>query len=92
MELIKWWMLAGVFGIILFMVVSKSVVKPLRWMWRGVIYSAIGGMVLLVVNWIGSFFGFEIAINPITATITGVLGVPGVFYLVAVQLFLIGSI
>lgn len=92
MELIKWWMLAGFLGVILFMIVSQSIVKPLRWIWRGVMYSAIGGMVLLVVNWVGSFFGFEIAINPITATITGVLGVPGVVYLVAVQLFLIGSI
>lgn len=85
-------MLAGFLGVILFMIVSQSIVKPLRWIWRGVMYSAIGGMVLLVVNWVGSFFGFEIAINPITATITGVLGVPGVVYLVAVQLFLIGSI
>lgn len=92
MELIKWWMLVGILGVIFFMVVSRSVIKPLKWMWRGVMYSAIGGIVLLVVNWIGSFFGFEIAINPITATITGVLGLPGVIYLIAVHLFLIGSI
>ncbi|WP_083426424.1 pro-sigmaK processing inhibitor BofA family protein [Thermoactinomyces sp. DSM 45891] len=89
MELIKWWMIAGVLGVVLFMVVSRSVVKPLRWMWRGVMYSVIGGVVLLVVNWIGTFFGFAIAINPITVSITGVLGLPGLAYLIAVQFFLI---
>lgn len=92
MEHIKWWVLAGGIGILLFMIISRSVTTPLLWIWRGLLYSAIGAIFLYVINFVGQSFGFHIAINPLTAIIIGFLGIPGAIYLVAVKLFLLGGI
>ena len=46
----------------------------------------IGGGVLLLINFIGGFWGFRLGVNPITALVVGLLGVPGVLLLIALRL------
>lgn len=84
------WGIAGIVGLLFFMLVSKSIIKPLQWVWYGLIYTALGGMILFLVNLLGTWFQFEIPINPVTAMIAGLLGLPGLFYLVCVKLFILG--
>lgn len=87
---VKWWIIAGVIGILLFMVITRSVKEPLKWMGFGVLYTAIGGLILFVLNWVGQYLHFELPINPITAFITGALGIPGFIYLLVVKFILVG--
>ncbi|MCS1352747.1 pro-sigmaK processing inhibitor BofA family protein [Mechercharimyces sp. CAU 1602] len=79
------WILVGVGGLFGFMVMSKSVMKPLRWIWWGILYSVVGAVVLFLLNLAGRWVDFQIPINPITALITGALGVPGLIYLIVVK-------
>lgn len=83
---LKWWTLVVVAGIVLFMMMNRSIKQPLKWIWKGLLYSAIGALVLFIVNLLGQLVDFQIPINPVTAMITGILGLPGILYLVAVQL------
>ena len=39
------------------------------------------GIALIIINWIGAFFGFHIDLNFFSALITGALGVPGIIIL-----------
>ncbi len=88
---IEWWLLLAVAGVILFMLISRSMVKPLRWIWYSLLYSAMGALVLFLLNLAAEWMEFRIPINPVTAFITGVLGSPGLVCLVVVKLFLVAG-
>lgn len=80
--------IAFAFGIILIYVVGRLFLMPIKLVIRLVFNAVIGGAMLWVVNYIGAHFGFFIAINPITALIAGILGIPGVLLLIAFKVFL----
>ncbi|TCW39441.1 pro-sigmaK processing inhibitor BofA family protein [Laceyella sacchari] len=86
---IKWWVFALVGAVVVFMVINRSVTQPLYWIWQGFLYSAIGGLVLFLINLVGQYVHFHIPINPVTAIVAGMLGAPGVLYLVAVKLIFV---
>lgn len=48
-----------------------------------------GGLILLLVNLIMGYFGWRLGINPISAMITGYLGVPGLGLLIALKYLLL---
>ena len=54
-----------------------------------VINSIFGGMLIFLINLIGSSFDFHIGLNLFTAVFVGVLGVPGAIMLVLIQLFIV---
>ena len=78
-------------GLVLFMILSRSVIRPLKWLWYGLIYTAVGAVVLFLLNLAGGLVDFRIPINPVTAFITGVLGLPGLLYLVLVKASFLGG-
>ena len=82
---IKWWVLFALLGVFAFMLMTRSVRKPLKWMVFGILYTAIGGLALFLLNTVGQYIQFEIPVNPITAFIAGALGIPGIVYLVLVK-------
>ena len=47
-----------------------------------------GGIALIIINWIGAFFGFHIDLNFFSALITGALGIPGIIILVILKMFI----
>jgi len=53
---------------------------------RGVI---VGVVAILLINLIGQPYGFHIALNPFTAALTGLLGLPGVAALAAIHIWVI---
>lgn len=57
---IEWWLLAVVVSVILFMLISRSVVKPLRWIWYSLLYSAVGALLLFVLNLAAEWMEFRI--------------------------------
>ncbi|MFC4077193.1 pro-sigmaK processing inhibitor BofA family protein [Salinithrix halophila] len=88
---IGWWTVAAAGGVGLFMLMSRSVIQPLRWLWSGILYTAVGALVLFLLNLAGELFDFRIPVNPITSFIVGILGMPGLIYLILVKVFLIGG-
>lgn len=53
-----------------------------------VINSIFGAILLMIVNYFGSYFGITVGINILTALIAGVLGIPGVILIVLFQMFI----
>lgn len=85
----KWWLIIGSVGVLLFLWLSKSVRNTFQYLWYGVLYSAVGALILFLLNLVGKNFGVEIAINPITSFLAGYLGLPGIGYLLVVEVFLL---
>ena len=77
-------LLYGVIGLVLLYLVIKLLKWPLKILMNGVI----GIVLLYLTNLLGTYLGFSIGINWLTALIAGFLGVPGVIFLVIFQLFL----
>ncbi len=84
-------MAAAVAGVVIFMVVSRSLTKPIRWIWYSLVYTAVGAVVLFLLNLAGEWINFRIPVNPVTSLITGLLGLPGLVCLIVVKVFLIGG-
>lgn len=80
--------LAYAFGLILLYVVGWILLIPIKLIIRLIWNGVIGGILLLLVNFVGGFLGIGIVINPITALVAGLLGVPGVVLLLLLQYIL----
>lgn len=77
--------LAYAFGLILLYIVGYVLLIPIKWVLKLIYNGIIGGVVLIVINLLGSFWGIGIAINPVTALIVGFLGIPGVVLMFVLQ-------
>ncbi|MBU5455192.1 pro-sigmaK processing inhibitor BofA family protein [Caproiciproducens sp. MSJ-32] len=73
----------GLIGLVLLIIVLKI----LKWPFKILINGIIGLVLLYLANILGSYLGFTIAINAVTALIAGFLGIPGIILLVVFQLF-----
>ncbi|WIV12326.1 pro-sigmaK processing inhibitor BofA family protein [Proteiniborus sp. MB09-C3] len=80
--------LAYAAGLILLYFIGWILIIPIRYLVKLIINGVIGGVLLFLVNLLGGFIGVHIAINPITAIIAGLLGVPGVILLIVLQYIL----
>jgi inhibitor of the pro-sigma K processing machinery len=78
--------LAGLAIIILFI---GAPAKPLRFIGQGVIKILIGALFLFFLNAFGSSQGINVPINLITASVSGLLGIPGVLALVAIETWIL---
>lgn len=76
-----------VYGIIGLLLLSL-IIKVLKWPFKIIINGIVGIVLLYIANILGTYLGFTIAINWVTALIAGFLGVPGVIFLIIYQLFL----
>ena len=82
---VLWTVLSFCAGILVLYIICKIFSAPLKLIGKLVVNALIGALVLIVFNFIGGKFGFSIALNPITALVTGVLGAPGVILLLVLQ-------
>ncbi|HAE92285.1 pro-sigmaK processing inhibitor BofA family protein [Tissierella praeacuta] len=77
-----------IMGLFLLYIVGIILVWPIKkiikLIWNGVL----GGITLLLFNFIGNYFGLSIVINPLNAIIVGFLGVPGVILLLVLQMMI----
>lgn len=80
---------AYVFGLVMLYVIGYALYKlfhkPLRWIGVLLFNGCVGGVLLLIINFIGGSFDFHMALNPITALTVGFLGIPGVILIVLLQ-------
>ncbi|MBU8881440.1 pro-sigmaK processing inhibitor BofA family protein [Bacillus sp. FJAT-29790] len=76
-------------GLILLLLFIGTPVKPIRMIGQGVIKILIGALFLFFLNAFGNQFGIYVPINLITASVSGILGIPGLFALVAIQTWVV---
>ncbi|SHM71672.1 inhibitor of the pro-sigma K processing machinery [Caldanaerovirga acetigignens] len=80
-----WAILAYAFGLLMLYAIGRMLLGPIRLVLKLVYNAVVGGLVLVLLNFIGSYVGLHIAINPINALIVGLLGIPGVVLLIALK-------
>lgn len=73
---------------LLFIVFSLIFAKPLKHLFKVVINSALGCVIIMLFNFIGGIFGAFIGINALTSITVGVLGIPGFISILALQYLL----
>jgi len=79
---------AYLFGIILIYFIGRMLLMPIKLIFRLVYNAVLGGIMLVVLNFVGGYIGFTIGINPITALIAGFLGIPGIILLILFKMFI----
>lgn len=73
-------------GIIILVVLAKLIRFPLKVVRELVVNAILGGLALVLINFIGGFLGINIVISPLNAILVGFLGVPGVVILLVIQM------
>lgn len=63
------------------------IIKLLKWPLKILINGILGIILLYIANIVGSYIGFVLPINAISALIAGFLGIPGIIFLILFQFF-----
>ncbi len=71
--------------IIAIIVVGKIFFFPLKKIFKLVVNSLLGAVVIYIINLVGANFGFHIGLNWFTILCSGILGIPGVILIVVLQ-------
>ena len=64
------------------------IIKLLKWPLKILINGILGIILLYISNIVGSYIGFVLPVNAISALIAGFLGIPGIIFLVLFQFFI----
>ena len=80
--------MAILFLLVIIFIIAKLIMKPLKLVWKLVINSIIGLVLLMLANYIGAYFDFSLPLNVLTVLITGFLGIPGILLLICFQLLI----
>lgn len=80
--------MAGLFLLVIIFIIAQIIMKPIKLVWKLVINSIIGLVLLMLTNYIGAYFNFSLPLNILTVLISGFLGIPGILLLICFQLLL----
>ena len=80
--------LAWIIGVLIILAFGRALLLPLKVVIRLVINGVLGGIAILIINLIGSPLGFTIGLNPVSALVAGILGLPGIILLVILKFLL----
>lgn len=72
-------------GVFLLYLCCRLFLTPIKWILRLGLSWLIGGGAILAFNFFGAFWNLHIALNPFTAMVTGVLGVPGMIMMLVLN-------
>jgi inhibitor of the pro-sigma K processing machinery len=67
---------------------SQVFLKPIKLLWKLLLNSVLGLILLVAVNFIGGYFSFALPINVVTVLISGFLGIPGILMLICFQILI----
>lgn len=81
--------IAVVFLLVILYVVVQIFLKPIKLLWKLLLNSALGLLLLMLTNYIAAYFSFSLPINVITVLIAGFLGIPGILLLIAFQIMML---
>lgn len=74
-----------IIAVLAIFVVGKIFAWPFKILLNLIINGIMGGVLLFLINLVGTNFGLVIPINAVTALVAGFLGIPGVLFLVIVN-------
>jgi inhibitor of the pro-sigma K processing machinery len=80
--------IAALFTLVILYLVAQVFLKPIKLLWKLIFNSAIGVVLLLLINFIGAAFAFVLPVNIITVLIAGFLGIPGILLLICFQMLM----
>lgn len=66
---------------------GRIFIVPIKTILKLIINSVLGGVIIFVINFIGSLFNFHIGLNFITSIFVGLLGIPGAIVIVIIKVF-----
>ncbi len=67
--------------LILIVLLGRTLLIPAKILFKVLLNSLLGGIVLIVLNFVGMYFGVFIPVNVINSVAVGILGIPGVILL-----------
>ncbi|HOV68765.1 MAG TPA: pro-sigmaK processing inhibitor BofA family protein [Clostridia bacterium] len=73
-------------GLGLLYLVGKLITVPIKLVIKLLANGIIGGLLLMLINFFGTYIGLSIEVNPINAVVAGFLGIPGVILLLILNL------
>jgi len=77
----------GLLGLLGLVLIGPALVRPLIFVLRLALYLAVGTILLFTANLVLEHLNLHIAVNPFTLLTAGILQVPGVLLLVALNYF-----
>lgn len=66
-------------------IIGKIFIVPIKWIIKLAFNSILGGLTIMLINFIGGTWGFHIGLNFFTAIIVGILGIPGAICLIIIS-------
>ena len=69
-------------------IIGKIFSVPLKALLKLIVNSVLGGLLIFIINLIGSAWGFHIGLNVVTTVLVGLLGIPGAILLIILKLFI----
>jgi len=73
--------------IAILVVFGKSFAWPIKLITKLIINSALGTLLIFIINLVGTSFNFHIGLNVINSVIVGILGIPGGVLLILIKIF-----
>lgn len=74
--------LSALLLLVLIFAVVRIMHKPIQWTIKLLVNCALGLVAIMVVNYLGSFLGIHLPVNPISVLSVGILGLPGMFLVI----------
>ncbi len=74
--------------IIFLFLFGRIFILPLKSIFKLILNSVLGGILIYMINLIGGAWGFSIGINFFTSIFVGILGIPGAILLIILQLII----
>lgn len=74
-------LLAYAFGIFAIYILGYLFLIPIKIIMRLIVNSVLGGILIVLINFIGAYWGFHLPLNLLSSVIVGILGIPGVVLL-----------
>lgn len=68
--------------------IGKFFSVPLKAIFKLIGNSILGGVLIFIINLIGSAFNFHVGLNVGTSILVGILGIPGAILLVLLKIFI----
>ncbi len=75
----------GIISLFILYILCKIFISPIKWLFRLMLGCIAGVAAMLISNLILSGLGITFSINPLTAMISGVLGIPGMVLTIILQ-------
>lgn len=69
-------------------IIGKIFLFPIKKIIKLLINSALGGLLIYIINLIGAHWGFAIGLNIFTSIFVGILGIPGAILLIIIKLLI----